>query len=132
MAILVIWDNRDKTAVRMEFESEWSWAQLEGAVVETDSFIASVSHAVDVIIDMEGTRVPKDFMNAAKNLLANPEPRPNEGNRIVVGANGVIRNGYAAIRKAFGDRLNGREILFASDLDDARAILRSIRMSGNS
>ena len=76
MGIVTTWDNRDKTTVRMEFESEWTWQDLESAIEATDSYISSVTHQVDVIVDIEGANLPKDFMSAAKNLLANPQPVP--------------------------------------------------------
>jgi len=131
MAIVSSWDDRNKTRVHVEFESQWTWDDLSEAIDSIDGFIASVPHNVDIIIDLEGSSVPKDFMNAAKNLLANPEPRDNEGRRIVVGANKVIRTAYQAIQKTFGDRLNGREVLFANDLPQARAILHSLRLEDN-
>jgi len=127
MAIVVMWDNRDHTVVRLEFETEWSFAELEGAIQETDSFIASVEHDVDIIIDIEGSQIPKDFMTLARSLLANPEPRPNEGNRVIIGATSFVRKGYSAIKKTFGEKLTGRELFFAEDLMDARVMLRGLR-----
>lgn len=127
MAIVTLWDNRDKTAVRLEFESEWKVADLESAIQTTDELIGSVEHQVDIIIDIEGASLPKDFMSLAKQLLANPQPRPNEGNRVIVGANNIVRSGYSAIQKAFGEKLAGREVLFAANLGEARAMLRNLR-----
>lgn len=132
MGILAAWDDRNKTRVHVEFETEWSWAELEGAIEQIDRFIESVAHNVDIIIDVEGSSIPKDFMNAAKNLLANPQPRANEGRRVVVGANKVIRGAYQTFQKAFSDRLEGREVLFAEDLMQARAILHSLRLEDRS
>ena len=128
MAILTTWDNSSKNTVHVEFESEWSWDDLEAAIDKTDRLIASVPHHVDIIIDVEGSSIPKDFMNAAKNLLANPEPRDNEGRRIVVGAGKMMRTAYSAVQKTFGEKLVGRELLFADDLTQARAILYSLRL----
>ena len=128
MAILTVWDNRKKNTVRMEFESEWTWDDLDVAVQKADDLIASVEHAVDIIIDIEGARLPKDFMDGARKLLANEDARPNEGKRIVVGAGNLVKNGYKTLQKTFSDKLDGREVLFASDLMDARSILRSLRM----
>lgn len=125
MAIQTRWDNRTQTIVLIEFESEWAFADLENAVERADSLIGSVSHSVDIIIDIEGSKVPTDFLNMAKALLANPTPRANEGQRVIVGAGNWIKQGYALIKKAFGDKLQGREVLFAPDLDTARAILRA-------
>lgn len=128
MAIIALWDNAHKTIIRLEFETEWSWEQLYDVIASTDDMITSVEHTVDIIIDIEGSQIPKDFMSAAKSLLANPEPRDNEGHRVIVGASTFIRNGYGALKKTFGDKLVGREVLFAQDLRDARAILRGLRM----
>ncbi|MCU0512815.1 MAG: hypothetical protein MUE40_09620 [Anaerolineae bacterium] len=127
MAIITMWDNREKQAVRMEFETEWTWKDLEAAIDATDKLIASVPHQVDVIIDIEGANLPKDFMSAAKNLLANPQPRSNEGNRVVVGAGSMVKTGYQTIKMTFGEKLVGREVLFAANLPQARAMLRDLR-----
>lgn len=127
MGILVLWDDHDKTRLRMEFETSWRFDELERAIYEADQYIISVPQQVDIIIDIEGSEIPKDFMNLAKSLLANPQPRPNEGNRIIVGASKTIRTGYQTIRKAFGDKLAGREVFFADDLQDARIRLRGLR-----
>lgn len=131
MAILTVWDSRKQTAVRVEFETEWNWSDLEGAIAKADDFIASVAHNVDIIIDLEGSSLPKDFMNGAKKLLGADEaqtPRDNEGRRIVIGANQVLRSAYQTIQKTFSDQLEGRELLFADSLPQARAILHSLRM----
>lgn len=127
MAILTMWDNRDKTAVRMEFETEWTWKDLENAIQATDNLISSVTHQVDVIVDIEGANLPKDFMAAAGNLLANPQPRPNEGNRVIVGAVNIVKTAYATIKNTFGEKLVGREVMFAANLGEARAMLRGLR-----
>ncbi len=129
MAILTRWDNRDKHIILMEFESEWSFDDLQKAIQTTDDLITSVANHVDVIVDLEGSKIPKDFINMAKMLLANPEPRPNEGNRVIVGASNFIKQGYSLIQKTFGDKLQGREVHFADDVDTARAILRGLRQS---
>lgn len=128
MAIQVQWDNRQQNVIHVEFESEWTWEQLENTLDQIDQLMSSVNHTVDVIIDLEGSKIPGDFLNAAKNLLADPQPNPNEGARIVVGANKTMRAVYATLQKTFGERIAGRDLLFAPNLDDARAILRGLRV----
>ena len=128
MAIVTRWDNKKKTIVLLEFESEWSWEELEEAVQRADTLIGSVGHYVDLIIDLEGTMIPKDVFSAAKTLLASGEARPNEGARVVVGANGTIRTIYQTIHKTFNNAVEGREILFAPNLSDARAIIRGLSL----
>ncbi|MDQ7023991.1 MAG: hypothetical protein Q9P01_03310 [Anaerolineae bacterium] len=129
MAIETLWDDSSKTRIRIEFETSWTWDDLETALIKTDDFLASVAHSVDIIIDLEGSSLPKDFMNAAKNLLQNPVPRDNEGYRIVVGVNNMMQKAYQAIQSAFGEKLAGRDILFAQDLSQARSMLYSIRLN---
>lgn len=128
MAIVTRWDDKKKSIVLLEFESEWSWEELETAVLEADGMICSVQHFVDLIIDLEGTSIPKDIFSAAKTLLDSGEARPNEGVRVVVGANGALKTIYQTIHKTFNSAMDGREILFAASLADARAIIRGLAM----
>lgn len=128
MAIVTRWDNKKQTVVLLEFESEWNWQELEEAVRKADQLIGSVEHFVDLIIDLEGATIPRDVMTAAKTLLASGEARPNEGARVVVGANGAIRAIYQTVQKTFNSAVEGREVLFAPNMRDARAILRGLAM----
>jgi hypothetical protein len=130
MAIVTQWDNRNKTAILLEFETEWSWADLENALQEADELIISVQHQVDIIIDMEGSNIPKDFVNAVKKLMSENgnDARHNEGHRIVVGANKAMRAVYNTVQSTFKNQFENRKLLFAADVDDARSILRSLRM----
>jgi hypothetical protein len=127
MAINTKWDDAKQTRVLVEFESSWTWAELDEALAAIDRLIISVSHRVDIIIDLEGSSIPKDFLNAAKNILANPERRDNEGNRVVVGASDFMRSAYQTLKGAFGKQLTGREVLFANDIAQARSMLFSMR-----
>ena len=128
MAIVTRWDNKKKTVILLEFESEWTWEELEAAVQKADGLIGSVEHYVDLIIDLEGTTIPRDVLNAAKTLLASGEARPNEGARVVVGANGALKTIYQTIQKTFNSAVEGREVLFAPNIADARAILRGLAL----
>lgn len=128
MAIVTRWDNKRKTVILLEFESEWSWDELEEAVQKTDRLIGSVEHFVDLIIDLEGASIPRDILTGAKNLLASGDARPNEGARVVVGANGALRTIYQTLQKTMNNDIGGREVLFAPNLSDARAIIRGLAM----
>ena len=128
MAIVTRWDNKKKTVILLEFESEWTWEELEAAVHKADGLIGSVENFVDLIIDLEGTAIPRDVLTAAKTLLASGEARPNEGARVVVGANGALKTIYQTLQKTFNNAVEGREVLFAPSLADARAILRGMAM----
>lgn len=128
MAIVTRWDNKKKSVILLEFESEWTWDELEAAVQKADGLIGSVEHYVDLIIDLEGTSIPSNVLNAAKTLLASGEARPNEGARVVVGANGALKTIYQTIQKTFNSAVEGREVLFAPNIADARAIVRGLSL----
>ncbi len=128
MAIVTRWDNKQKSAIILEFESEWTRADLEAAVQKADGLIGSVDRVVHLIIDLEGTSIPSDFLSLARDLLSNGEARPNEGARVVVGANGAIRTAYQVLQKTLLSAVEGREALFADSLADARAILRGMAL----
>ena len=128
MAIVTRWDNRQKSAIILEFESEWTRADLEEAVQKADKLIGSVDGVVHLIIDLEGTSIPGDFLSMARDLLSSGEARPNEGARVVVGANGAIRTAYQVLQKTLLGAVEGREALFADSLADARAILRGMAL----
>jgi len=130
MAIITKWDDTNKTRVLIEFETSWSWDELDIALEATDNLLADVPHIVDIIIDLEGSEIPKDYLKAAQKLLTHPntDMRPNEGNRVVVGANKWMRTAYQTLAKTFSNQLNGREVLFANDLSHARGMIYSMRL----
>ena len=128
MAIVTRWDNKKKTVILLEFESEWTWDELESAVQKADGLIGSVEHFVDLIIDLEGASIPRDILTGAKNLLSSGEARPNEGARVVVGANGALRTIYQTLQKTLSNDVERREVLFAPNISDARAILRGLAL----
>ena len=130
MGINTKWDDSGKTRVLMEFETTWTWEQLDDALEATDDVLADVSHIVDIIIDLEGSDIPNDYLKAARKLLTAPnmDMRPNEGNRVVVGANKWMRTAYQTLAKTFSKQLDGREVLFANDLSHARGMIYSMRL----
>lgn len=130
MAIITKWDDSGKTRVLMEFETSWTWDELDIALEATDNLLADVPHIVDIIIDLEGSEIPKDYIKAAQKLLTHPtnEMRPNEGNRVVVGASKWMRTAYQTLAKTFSKQLDGREVLFANDLSHARGMIYSMRL----
>ncbi len=130
MAIVTRWDTKAKSTILLEFESEWTWEDLEAAVAKADGMIGSVERRVHFIVDLEGASIPGDILSGAKKLLANGEARPNEGSRVVVGANGALVTIYQTLKKTLSGDVQDREVLFASSLADARAILRGLDMDG--
>src|SRR5690606_1256215 len=112
--------------IHLQFEPGWAWDDLYLAISQADERIISVSHTVDLIIDIrEAGGLPKDFMSAARDIFAQGEARPNEGARVVVGANWLIRTAYQGFLKIYGHKLENRPFLFAATLEEAQTLLEN-------
>jgi len=109
----------------MQFENDWTWDNLYEAIQAVDDLLVSAPHRVDLIVDVrEGLRIPGDFKAIARDLLANPAPRPNEGTKVIVGANGFMRLLYNGVRKIYAHRLGERRLLFTDTVEEAQALIR--------
>lgn len=126
MAIELQWMNPQQTLILMQFKRGWAWAELYDAVRDVDQRIGSVAHTVHVLLDLtHAGRLPLDFMQVAGELFASGDARPNEGLRIIVGANWLLRSAYNTLSKLYASKLAERPILFADNLDEAHVLLRS-------
>ncbi len=128
MTIHTLWQDDAQSTILMKFAPDWSWEDLQTAVSSTDSMIGSVVHRVDLIIDLsEGLKIPGDVREMVGSLLNNGAARPNEGVKIVVGANRLLRMIYGGVRRFYASQLGDRELLFANDLDHAQLLLNEER-----
>lgn len=124
MQINVAWDNNDHRIVRIVFQRGWTWQDLHQAVHQADALITSEPHTVNLVIDIhDAGGIPGDFISRAGELFAQGEARSNEGQKIVIGAGGLIRLAYKGFLKVYGSKLEGRPFIFADDLDAARTLL---------
>lgn len=127
MGIAVKWDDENPvhTTIHLRFESDWTWADLHEAIDVADSMIVSVEHTVNLIIDIrDAGGIPRDFMQAAGEIFAGGNAQPNEGKRVVVGAGRLIQLAYNGLARVYSQQLENRQFLFASNLDEARALLK--------
>ena len=123
MSIAIHWHDAGQTIINLTIKHGWTWAQLQSAIEQADSMIASVSHRVHLIIDIrQSGRLPRDFMSVANQLLATGEARANEGLRVVVGASALMRAAYRSLLTVYGAQLQHRPFLFAADLDEAHRL----------
>jgi hypothetical protein len=124
VSISVDWDNPQQTSLRITFARGWTWEQLHAAVQQADDLIISVPHTVHLLIDIrQASGLPGDFITRAGELFAQGEARSNEGQKIVIGAGGLIRVAYNTFLMVYGQQLEGRPFSFAGSLDEARAML---------
>lgn len=124
MAIHVGWDNDIHTLVTIEFQRGWTWQDLNVAIARADELISSQTHTVHLVIDIQKAGgIPRDFMARAGDLFAQGEARANEGQKVVIGAGGLIRMAYKGFLAVYGNKLENRPFVFADDMPSARALL---------
>jgi len=127
MAIQVEWANPEQTIIQLTLRRGWAWDDLYAAIREADQFITSVRHTVNMVIDIRDVGgLPRDFMRVAGDVFASGDARPNEGQKIVVGANPLIQMAYNGFQKVYGYRLRNRPFVFAASLDAAYALLDGV------
>jgi hypothetical protein len=120
MGISVIWDNDAKTVILMTFEGRWTWEELTEAVVICNGMVESVSHHVHYILDRKGAHyTPGNLLGNMKrivNLFT-----PNEGLRIIVGENLLIKEALSLFASLNGGA--GFPYRHADTVEEARAYL---------
>ncbi len=114
------------TVILLQFKPGWTWEDLYAAIKQADALIASADHTVHLVIDLSRAgRIPSDFLRVAGDVFASGAARPNEGQRVVIGAGALIRAGYSTLARVYGGSLRARPFHFTSSLAEARALLES-------
>jgi len=126
MGIRVMWDNSERTIIRYEFETRWSWGDLYAASDEGTALLDSVGHRVDFIADLRGTsHLPGDFMQHAGRIAGGTHPR--RGIVVVVGASPVLRGLSNTVGFLF--RKATKDLRFADTLEEARTLIAAERVN---
>ncbi|MDX2136754.1 MAG: hypothetical protein SF123_01570 [Chloroflexota bacterium] len=60
MAIVVQWDNPERSIIRWDFEPEWTWEELADTARVSSAMIASADGDVDVILHAVDTQPPNE------------------------------------------------------------------------
>jgi hypothetical protein len=124
MSIQVVWDNPQQNVICITLARGWTWDNLQGAIQQADDLIISVPQVVHLLIDIrEAGGMPRDWMTRAGDLFAQGEARPNEGQKIVVGAGMLIRAAYQGFLAVYGRNLQGRPFQFAASVEEARTLI---------
>jgi hypothetical protein len=126
MHITVEWANTEHSIVDIIFQRGWDWDMLTTAVEQADALITSVPHTVHLLIDIrQAGGLPGDFITRAGSLFAQGDARPNEGRKIVIGANGLIRMAYGAFLAVYSTQMAGRPLEFAATPEAAQHLLHT-------
>ena len=124
MGIEVVWDNEEKTIIRYDYGSAWTWEDYWAASQSAREMLKTVAYEVDIIANFEaGMRPPLSAISHFKQSLdTTPE---NLGVVVVAGRDDLLKALVSIFNKIYDQfRLT---VLIASSLDEARAILAERR-----
>jgi hypothetical protein len=125
MAIHIGWDDDSKRIVRATVEGRYAWEDLERALGEAIELMDSVAHKVHFVIDIRRGHLDVGSAIGQAQKAATPETHHNEGMKVVVGANFMVKTVYQAYRKVTQAMGKDQEFHFANSLEDARAMIKS-------
>lgn len=131
MAIQVQWDDEHQQIIRVEVEGRWSWDELQSTLEHTIEMMDTVPHKVDFIIDVSRSHLIPSGATQAAQSVATPETHPNEGIKVVVGANALMRIGYEAYRRINWSLGKNQEFHFAKTQQEARTLIARERRSAS-
>lgn len=70
MGIKVIWDNDEKTIVRYNFDSQWTWDDFYMARSEAYDLIDTVNHKIGVIFDAPANmKLPPNMITHSRSAI---------------------------------------------------------------
>ena len=123
MKVQVDWDNEEQKIVRYTFEQGWSWPDLHQALDDAGKLINTVSHRVDVIMDISSANlVPKGALSQINRAYNNPKP-PNIGITIIVAPNSFMSAMVNMAKKIWGGKSDW-QLEFVNTIGEAYQIIK--------
>lgn len=123
MAVKIVWDNDDKTVIRMEYTGRWKWEELYAATTQSHEMMDTVQHKVDFVHEwVRGAHVPANALVHSKNLIE--KRHPNVGIVVLVWSNPLLKATWTAFSKVYSTLVKQYTFIFASSIEEARAMLQ--------
>lgn len=124
MKVQIQWENDDKKIVRYIFEQGWSWPDLNAALDEAGELIGTVSHRVDVIMDISSANlIPKGALSQINRAYSNPKP-PNIGLTVIVTPNSFMSAMVSMAKKIWGEKTDW-QLEFVQTIGEAYQIIKN-------
>jgi len=122
MTIDVVWDNDDKSVIRVTFPAEWTWDEFYALDQQTTAMLDTVAHRVLFLADVSATnKVPNGLnLNTARQVL--DFRHENSDLLVIVGMNTMIRALFDIVILALG-RIT-TNIKTADTLDEGYRLIR--------
>ena len=122
MPVNIVWDNSDKTIIRMEYTGSWTWEELYAATAQSHVMLNEVEHKVDFVhYWVPGAHVPSNALVHSKNLIEKRHPKVNIV--AIVGVNPLLKATWVAFSKVYATLTKRYTFILASSLDEARVML---------
>jgi hypothetical protein len=121
VGIAVTWDNQEKTILREDLTTPWTWTEYDEATDRLAALIKSVNNRVDVIFNRNYSVTPHGDPFMHYRRIAEQLPA-NTGLVLVVGATNATRAAANFFLPLF-PQLSAR-LAFVDSLGEARTILQ--------
>ncbi|MEO8606838.1 MAG: hypothetical protein ABI690_03095 [Chloroflexota bacterium] len=124
MPVRVYGEDETHTLVHYDFEGNWTWDELYPAYYQAIEMEKSVSHRVDVILDMrQSKKIPSNALMHIKNI-SDKQP-PNIGLSVIVTNSAFLASMYK-IGVQFYAKI-GHYFFLTTSLDEARQMIAKSR-----
>ncbi len=122
MGVTVAWDNEAKTTLCLTYQQPWNWADFDAAQGVMYRLMASVTHPVDVILDISAMGMFPP--NALSHLRELAKVRvPNQGIAVFVGARLLEVKIIETIQKTATSEVRNVPLYFVPTREEARHLL---------
>jgi hypothetical protein len=120
MAIQVVWDNDEKTIIRMDFD-DWQWTDLHAALEALLTLGKSSNEPLGVIVNLEKANVMplEGALTNLQHALSVVEPRA-----VLVSVKPIGKAIFDILTKL--NPAHRDKVLYAETVDEARALLAKI------
>jgi hypothetical protein len=128
MPIQVVWDNPERTTIRVTFIQPWDWDEFHAAVARGRQMAATADRLPDRIVDFTASQsLPDGALRHFRQVRR--EELHQEFFTVVTGASIYVRAmGDAVARIVPG---GARNVHFTRTLEEARDLLRHLRAGSN-
>lgn len=119
MAITVSWLDDTQTMLRYDVSGAWTWQDLAEALNQGNDLMDSVSHRVEVIVDMSGSAgMPANMIELGRRMTGIRRPE-NMGVVVVIQGGALLEALVGTMRRIYKGL--DQSILYADTLEAARA-----------
>ena len=121
MGIVVTWDNHQKTILRLELTTPWTWTEYDEATDQLEALLNSVDYRVDVIFDGQYSTSPPGDGYPHYRRIAESLPL-NTGLILVAGVTNEAKAAANYFMPMFPEL--GARLAFVDSVEEARTILK--------